>query len=115
MKYYLLNKDEIKDNIWTNPILIRTKCLSKIKKIRTLQKKLDSLLKTVKTDLYSTNSGINEERITMLLKGENVDEITRADYNTLLVLCLLDTQEQRIKTCNKSNILKGKLWGNQIK
>lgn len=115
MKYYLLNKQEVKKNIWTNPILVRTKCLSKIKKIRTLQKKLNSLLKTVKADLYAINSGLNEERIDMLLKGENLDEITRNDYNALLVLSLLDTQEQRIKACNRSTVLQGKLWGNEIR
>ena len=115
MKYYLVNKQEVKENIWTNPILIRTKCLSKIKKVRTLQKKLDTLLKAVKKDLYDNNAGMTDERIQRLLNGEGVEEITRSDYNSLLVMCLLDTQEQRIRTCNKTEVLKGNLYGSQIK
>ena len=50
MKYYILNKQQVKQDIWVNPILIRTKSLAKIKKIRSLQKKLDILLKAVKKD-----------------------------------------------------------------
>lgn len=115
MKYYLVNKDEIKSNIWTNPILVRTKSLSKIKKIRTLQKKLETLLKNVKKDLYDNNAGMSEERIERFINGVGVEEITRGEYNSLLVMCLLDTQEQRIRTCNKTDILKGELYGDQIK
>lgn len=115
MKYYILNRKEVKENIWTNPILIRTKSLSKIKKIRSLQKKIDSLLKSIKKDLYDNNAGLTEEKIQLMLSGETAEEITRSDYNSLLVMSLLDTQEQRIKTCNKTEILKGKLYGDSIK
>lgn len=115
MKYFLLNKQEVKKDIWINPILIKTKSLVKIKKIRALQKKLDTLLKAVKKDLYDCNAGINDERIQTLLDDNNVTEITSRDYNALLVMSLLDTQEQRIKCCNKSSVLKGKLYGTEIR
>lgn len=115
MKYYILNRKEVKENIWTNPILIRTKSLSKIKKIRSLQKKIDSLLKSIKKDLYDNNAGLNEEKVQLMLSGETAEEITRSDYNSLLIMGLLDTQEQRIKVCNKTEILKGKLYGDSIK
>ena len=115
MKYYILNRKEVKENIWTNPILIRTKSLSKIKKLKTLQKKIDSLLKSIRKDLFDNNAGLNEEKIQLMLSGETTEEITRSDYNSLLVMSLLDTQEQRIKVCNKTEILKGKLYVDSIK
>ena len=43
MKYFLLNKEEVKKNIWNNPILVRTKCWGKIKKYQTLKSKLKIL------------------------------------------------------------------------
>lgn len=115
MKYYLLNKKEVKEDIWTHPIIVRTKSLSKIKKIRTLQKKLDSLLRAVKKDLFDNNAGMTDRTLELLLDGSTAEEITRSDYNSLLVMRILDTQEQKIKCCNKTEILKGKLFGNQIK
>lgn len=115
MKYYLLNKQEVKDNIWENPILIRTKSLGKIKRIRTLQKKLDTLMKQVEKELKESNTSSLYDKFDMLIKDENVTEITKTDYNALLVMCLMDTQEQRIKCCNKSEVLKGKLFGNEIR
>lgn len=115
MKYYILNKQQVKQDIWVNPILIRTKSLAKIKKIRSLQKKLDILLKAVKKDLYDSNAGLDEQKINNFIYGDCAEEISRQDYNSLLVMSLLDTQEQRIKTCNKSEILKGKLYGSEIK
>lgn len=115
MKYYLLNKKEIKEDIWTHPIIVRTKSLSKIKKIRSLQKKLDYLLKQVRKDLFEGNAGMTDSTFNLLLDGSTAEEITRSDYNSLLVMCILDTQEQRIRCCNKTEILKGKLFGNQIK
>lgn len=115
MKYYLLNRDVIKEDIWINPILIKTKSISKINKIRALQKKLDSLLKTVKKDLYDSNAGLTEEKINLFLQGETNTEITKKEYNTLLVMSLYDTQEQRIRCCNKTEILRGKLFGSCIK
>lgn len=115
MKYYLLNRDEVKENIWTNPILIRTKSLSKIKKIRTLQKKLNTLLKQVEKELKESNTVSTHDKFSLLIDNEDATEISRADYNALLVMCLMDTQEQRIRCCNKSETLKGKLYGNTIR
>lgn len=115
MKYYILNRDEVKHNIWANPMLVKTKCLAKINKIKSLQKQLARLQKEVEADLYNNNAAMCEERVNLLYAGENVTEITKQDYNALLVMCLLDTQEQRIKTCNKTEILKGKLYGNEIR
>lgn len=115
MKFYLLNKEAVKEDIWTNPILIKTKCASKINKIRTLQKKLNTLLNTVKKELYNDNAGLNEEKIEQLIQGDGLTEVSRQEYNSLLVMSLFDTQEQRIKCCNKTEVLKGKLYGNTIK
>ena len=115
MKYFLLNKQEIKDNIWTNPILVKTKCLSKIKKLKSLRKKLDQLQKQVIKDLYDNNSGLNSEIIESFLTLENNIELTSKEFNSLKVMCLLDTQEQRMRVCNKTEVLKGKLYENSIK
>ena len=83
--------------------------------LRSLQKKLDILLKAVKKDLYDSNAGLDEQKINNFIYGDCAEEISRQDYNSLLVMSLFDTQEQRIKTCNKSEILKGKLYGSEIK
>lgn len=115
MKYYLLNKDAIKHDIWTHPLLVRTKSLSKIKKIRALQKKLDALMKAVRKDLFDGNAGMTDSTLQMLLDGSTAEEITRSEYNSLLVMSILDTQEQKIRCCNKTEILKGKLYGNEIR
>ena len=114
MKFYLMNKDEVKKNIFKNPILLRTKSLAKIVKFRKLQKQLDLLKKQIVTELKSSNAAINDEIISNFLVDCG-DEITRQEYNSLLVMCLMDTQEQRISCCNKSQILKGKLWGTEIR
>lgn len=114
MKYYLLNRNEVKKNIWTNPMLVKTKSLSKIEKIRRLRKQLDTLTNQVVKELKESNV-INDERIEILLNGEGVTEITNKDYNALLVMSLYDTQEQRMSACNKSEVLKGKLWDNEIR
>lgn len=114
MKYFLLNKQDVKQNIWTNPILVKTKCMTKIKKLKSLQKKIDILYKTIKKDLYDNNAGLNDDKINLFLSQEHT-EITNKEYNSLSVLSLLDTAEQRIKICNKTNVLKGKLYGDQIK
>lgn len=117
MKYFLLNKKEVKNDIWTNPILVRTKSLSKIKKIRTLQKKLDTLVKQVTKELKESNnvSSSTQEIIDQLFLGENLTEVTSKEYNALKVMCLYDNQLQRIQACNKTEVLKGKLYGDQIK
>ena len=114
MKYFLLNKQEIKDNIWTNPILVKTKCLSKIKKLKSLRKKLDQLQKQVIKDLYDNNSGLNSEIIESFLTLENNTELNSKEFNSLKVMCLLDTQEQRMRVCNKTEVLKGKLYENKL-
>lgn len=113
MKFYLLNKDEVKHDIFKNPILVRTKSLAKINKLRKLKKQLALLEKQVKTELKNSNA-ITDEIIEKFLENSG-EEITRQDYNALLVLCLMDTQEQRIKCCNKSTVLKGKLYGVEIR
>lgn len=115
MKYYIINKQEVKQDIWVNPIVIRTKCLSKINKVRKLQKQLNILMKQIEKDLYDNNAGLTDEKINKFIDGSTNTEITRGEYNSLLVMSLLDTQEQRIRTCNKTNVLKGKLYGNTIK
>ena len=75
----------------------------------------DSGKKAVKKDLYDSNAGLDEQKINNFIYGDCAEEISRQDYNSLLVMSLFDTQEQRIKTCNKSEILKGKLYGSEIK
>ena len=114
MKYYLLNKEEVRQNIWVNPMLIRTKCLGKIKKIRTLQKKLDVLMKAVMTDLKNNNAAVTDEKVKLLLDGTTCEEISRNDYNKMYAVPLYDTQEQRISSYVKTKVLKGKLYGNEI-
>ncbi len=114
MKYYLLNTQQMKDDIWQNPMLIKTKSLSKIKKIRVLQKKLDVLLKNVRKDIFESNAAMTDSKFDQLLQGDNLDELDREDYNHLLAMCLYDTQEQRIRCCNKTTILKGNLIGTRI-
>ena len=113
MKFYLLNKNEVKKDIFKNPILVRTKSLSKINKLKKLKKQLATLEKQVLKDLKDLNV-INDEIINRFLEDCG-EEITRKDYNSLLVMSLLDTQEQRIKCCNKSDVLKGKLYGTEIR
>lgn len=116
MKYFLLNKEEVRSNIWNNPILIKLKCWSKIKKYKTLQKKLNSLFKQIETDIKGCNSveRSSPEIINTLLSGD-ITEVTSKDYNALRGLSLYDDIVQRIKMCNKSDVLKGKLYGNEIK
>ena len=114
MKYYLLNKEDVRQNIWVNPILIRTKCLGKIKKVRALQKKLDSLMKTVMKDLKENNAAITDEKVKLLLDGTTCEEISRNDYNKMYAVPLYDTQEQRISSYAKTKVLKGKLYGAEI-
>ena len=48
MKYYLLNKDDIKKNIYINPQMIKTKSFSKIKRLKTLQKQLEKITNQIK-------------------------------------------------------------------
>jgi hypothetical protein len=113
MKYYLLNKDEVKKNIWTNPILVKTKSFSKLEKIRKMKKQIEVLTKQVVKELKESNV-INDERIEMMFKGENLTEISLKDYNALIVMGLYDKQEQRIHACNRTGVLQGKLYGDSI-
>ena len=76
--------------------------------------KKDLLMKQIRKELHDSNA-INEERIDLFLSADDPEEISKHDYNALLVLCLLDTQEQRIKACNRSQILSGKLFGTEIR
>lgn len=114
MKYYLLNKEDVRQNIWVNPLLIRTKSLGKIKKVRALQKKLDSLMKVIMKDLKENNAALTDEKVKLLLDGTTCEEITRNDYNKMYAVPLYDTQEQRMSSYSKTEVLKGKLWGNEI-
>ena len=117
MKYFLLNRDEMKQNIWNNPELIRTKCWGKIKKYKALKKKIDLLYKQIQTDIRGCNSDCHAkiEYIEKLLHDENITEITSKDYNALYGLALYDDELTRIKVCNRSEVLKGKLYGNEIR
>jgi hypothetical protein len=117
MKYFLLNKEEVKQDIFKNPELVKTKSWGKIKKYQTLKKKLDYLYKQIETDLKNCNSMSysTTEIIDKLLHDKNITEITSKDYNALYGLPLYDDEVTRIKLCNRSEVLKGKLWGNEIK
>ena len=114
MKYFLLNKNEIKHNIWTNPILIKTKAYSKIKKYRSLLLKIEKLKKEIYKELKETNNTSYEDKIKFFIENDG-DEITCAEYNSMKPIILYDQQEQRIRAYNKTKILKGKLYGNRIK
>ena len=117
MKYYLLNKQEIKDNININPIMIKTKSFVKLKKLKSLQKQVGKLFEQIKKELWDTNNFSTGTYIDKFLdmELEDLTEITSQEYSKLKTLFLLDTQEQRISICNKTTVLKGKLYGNQIK
>lgn len=117
MKYYLLNREDIKKDISTNPLMIKTKSFAKIKKLKSLQKQVDKLLQQVKKELKDTNNFSKNDIIDLFLNKEleAITEITSQEYTKLKSLFVLDTQEQRIKICNKTNVLKGKLYGTEIK
>lgn len=113
MKYYIYNAEDCRKDIWTNPILVKTKSLSKIKQYRTLLKKLTKLEKDIKTELKISNAVMNDDILKMVMEKDG-DEITNSEYNALYTVALYDRQEQRISSYNKTNILKGKLVGNEI-
>lgn len=113
MKYFLLNKNEIKHNIWTNPLLIKTKAYSKIKKYRNLLSKIEKLKKEIYKELKETNNTTYEDKIILFIEKDG-DEITHSEYNSIKPIALYDKQEQRIRAYNKTNILKGNLIGNEI-
>ena len=118
MKYYLLNKDDIKKNIYINPQMIKTKSFSKIKRLKTLQKQLEKITNQIKKELSETNHYFNNNEIIdkfLNMDIEQLTEISSKEYNKLKLLFLFDTQEQRINVCNKTSVLKGKLYGTEIK
>ena len=117
MKYYLLNRDEVKKDIWVNPLVVKTKSLGKIKKIRTLKEKLDKLMVQVQKELRESNiwSRSTDTILDKLLFGGTEVELTKSEFDTLYALSLYDTQEQRIKMCNRTSVLKGRLFGNEIR
>lgn len=117
MKYFLLNREQVKKDIFVNPELVKTKSWGKIKKYQTLKKKLDYLYKQIETDLKNCNtmSYSTEDIINKLLHDDKITEITSKDYNVLYGIALYDDEISRIKICNKSEVLKGKLYGREIR
>lgn len=114
MKYYLLNKEEVRKNIWVNPQLIRTKSLSKIKKYKRLSEQVKKLKDQITKELKETNNMSFDDYINKFLENGG-DEITSTEYNKMKPISLYDRQEQRINAYSKTNILKGKLYGNEIR
>lgn len=118
MKYYLLNKDEVRKNIWTNPVVVKTKSFSKITQLRSLLSKIDKLRAGIIKELKESNGFLSyvenqDEFIENFIKDFG-DEITSSEYTNLKMLGLYDRQEQRISVLNKTQILKGKLVGDEI-
>jgi hypothetical protein len=113
MKYFILNTDDVRNDIWTNPKLVKTKSMGKIKRYRALLKSVNKLYKEITTELKQTNAVISDEIISEILERDG-DEITCSEYNALYTVALYDRQEQRITSLNKTTILSGKLYGNKI-
>lgn len=118
MKYYLLNKEEVRKNIWANPRIMKTKSYSKIKQLRSLLNKIEKLKASIIKELKESNGFISylEDKDAFIDSFlENCgDEVTSLEYTNLKMLSLYDRQEQRIQVLNKTNILKGKLVGDEI-
>lgn len=118
MKYYLLNKEEVRKNIWANPRIMKTKSYSKIKQLRSLLNKIEKLKASIVKELKESNGFISylEDKDAFINSFlENCgDEVTSSEYTNLKMLSLYDRQEQRIQVLNKTNILKGKLVGDEI-
>lgn len=114
MKYYLLNKEEVMENIWVNPILIKTKSLSKINKYKKLLEQTKKLKAQILKEFKETNNTMYEDYINLFLEKGGV-EITNSEYNRMKPVCLYDRQEQRISAYAKTTVLKGKLYGNKIR
>ena len=55
MKYYILNKEEVRKNIWTNPIVMKTKSYSKIVQLRSLLSKIDKLKASIIKEIKESN------------------------------------------------------------
>ena len=106
MKYYLVNKEEIKSNVFANPIVIKTNSLPKIYRMRLLQKQLNKLKSDIIRELQTNNAvKYNPEILESFLDNQG-DEITRSDYNKLYGSPLYDTRQQRIDLFHKTEILR---------
>lgn len=118
MKYYILNKEEVRKNIWTNPIVMKTKSYSKIVQLRSLLSKIDKLKANIIKEIKESNGFLSyvedkDEFIEKFIQDCGV-EITSSEYTNLKMLGLYDRQEQRIQVLNRTNVLKGKLVGDEI-
>lgn len=118
MKYYILNKEEVRKNIWTNPIIMKTKSYSKIVQLRSLLSKIDKLKASIIKEIKESNGFLSyvedrDEFIEKFIQDCGV-EITSSEYTNLKMLGLYDRQEQRIQVLNRTNVLKGKLVGDEI-
>lgn len=114
MKYYILNKKECLNSIWTNPEIVKTKSFAKIEKYKRLQKQIAKLETDIFKEIKASNSRmITDEMISKLIAGDG-EEITNTDYSALYNMPLYDRQEQRINCYVRSETLKGKLYGEQI-
>ena len=87
MKYYLLNKIE----------KLKASIIKELKESNGFISYLED--KDAFIDSFLENCG---------------DEVTSSEYTNLKMLSLYDRQEQRIQVLNKTNILKGKLVGEEI-
>lgn len=106
MKYYLINKSDIKLDVFTNPIVIKTTSLPKINRIKLLQKQINKLKEDVLKELKNNNTvKYNPEILESFLDCQG-DEITRSDYNKLYGSPLYDSREQRISLFNKTEIMR---------
>ena len=118
MKYYILNKEEVRKNIWTNPIVMKTKSYSKIVQLRSLLSKIDKLKASIIKEIKESNGFLSyvEDKDAFIEKfiQDCGIEITSSEYTNLKMLGLYDRQEQRIQVLNRTNVLKGKLVGDEI-
>ena len=118
MKYYILNKEEVRKNIWTNPIVMKTKSYSKIVQLRSLLSKIDKLKASIIKEIKESNGFLSyvedkDEFIEKFIQDCGI-EITSSEYTNLKMLGLYDRQGQRIQVLNRTNVLKGKLVGDEI-
>lgn len=114
MKYYLLNRKECRENIYTNPQLIKTKSMSKINKYRKLEKQLNKLKREIFNELRSSNKVITDGMIENFLIDEGT-EIVSSEYKAMYLIPLLEDQVQRMRAYNKTAVMSGKLYDVQIR
>lgn len=108
-----MNKQEVLKDINTNPILIKTKSLSKIKKYRTLLAKVNKLRADIEKELKLTNTAMTDEKIEMVLNKDG-EELTSSEFNSMYAIPLYDDELQRIRAYNKTKVMHGKLVGTEI-